>query len=162
MRGFADIDRIVVPAARVREAQAHLRRVGEQGAEGFALWAGAQHSTTFLVRATCIPAQEALRFEKGLCVRVDGPELHRINMWLYEQGLTLIAQLHSHPGVAYHSTTDDAYPIATTVGSLSIVIPDFARSPFSIVRCAVYRLSVDGQWNKLSTDAVRRLIHIKE
>jgi hypothetical protein len=158
MSGLAHVKRVVVPSACVEEAYTHLRRVGQQGLEGFALWAGELDGDTFLVRANIIPEQRGLRSDLGVCVVVGGDELHRINVWLYEHRMTLIAQLHSHPDDAYHSTTDDTYPIATTTGSLSLVVPDFASNPFSLENCAVYRLFPPRGWVELSGDEADRLI----
>jgi hypothetical protein len=75
--------------------------------------------------------------------------------------LTLLAQIHSHPAEAYHSDTDDAFPIATAAGSLSLVIPDFAARPFALPECAVYRLSATGVWEKLSAWDVLSLFHLR-
>jgi len=85
-------------------------------------------------------------------VVVDGPELHRINVWLYEHEMTLIAQIHSHPTDAYHSETDDAIPIITTPGGLSLVVPDFARGPADLTTYAIFRLSESGDWKELASD----------
>ncbi|MDP9470645.1 MAG: hypothetical protein M3Q71_08250 [Chloroflexota bacterium] len=161
MNSLADVDRVHVPRERAVEAQTHLRRVGEHASEGFALWAGTLEGTAFHVRETVIPAQRELRTGGGVAVVVDGDELHRLNLWLYEHRMTLIAQLHSHPGAAYHSPTDDALPIATAVGSLSLVVPDFARAPFALDRCAVYRLAGDGAWVELAPAQARELIVIE-
>lgn len=158
MSGLGHVTRVRVPLAYIKEAHAHLRRVGETGLEGFALWAGELDGDTFIVRANIIPEQRGLRSDLGVCVVVNGDELHRINVWLYEHGMTLIAQLHSHPEDAYHSTTDDTYPIATTIGSLSLVIPYFARDPFSLADCAVYRLLPPRGWVELPRHEVERLI----
>ena len=161
MSGLTAIERVLVPVAAARRAQDHLRWMGQRGSEGFALWAGVVEGATFSVLETVIPVQRGVRADDGICVVVDGSELHRINRWLYEQGMTLIAQLHSHPGEAYHSATDDTFPIATAVGSLSLVVPDFARNPFSLERCAVYRLAGDGSWIELSDAETRALIAIE-
>lgn len=158
MRGFLDITKVVVPGECAEQAHSHLAKVGLLGLEGFALWAGVVSGETFYVRQTCIPEQRGLRSDLGVCVVVDDVELHRINVWLYEQGLTLIAQLHSHPTEAYHSDTDDTYPIATTLGCLSLVIPDFAAEPFAIENCAVYRLLPPSNWVELEREKVKRLV----
>ena len=63
-------------------------------------------------------------------MRVDGSELHLLNVWLYEAQQVIGAQVHSHPVEAFHSEIDDTYPIATLDGSLSIVLPSFGRSGF--------------------------------
>jgi hypothetical protein len=162
MSGLAHVKKVIVPSACVEEAHSHLRRVGHEGLEGFALWAGELNGDTFLVRANIIPEQHGLRSDLGVCVVVGGDELHRINVWLYEHDMTLIAQLHSHPNEAYHSTTDDTYPIATTIGSLSLVVPDFAREKFSLSNCAVYRLRPPHGWVKLSLDEVELLIAFED
>jgi hypothetical protein len=162
MSGFLDLTRIQVPLSAVEEAVSHLRQVGRRGLEGFSLWAGKRFGATFLVEKNIVPAQTGHRTADGVCVSVGPGELHRINVWLYENSMTLIAQLHSHPTDAYHSDTDDAFPIATTVGSLSIVIPDYARKPFSLVDCATYRLSPQNGWVPMSQNEVTNLVFIDQ
>lgn len=159
-RGFMDLDHVLVPGDLATAAQEHLRRVGRDGLEGFALWAGRASGRVFEVTQMIVPAQTGMRFEEGVCVRVDGAELHRINLHLYEHGLSLIAQIHSHPGEAYHSETDDTFPIATTLGSLSLVVPDFAVRPFALADCAAYRLAGPGTWEELSLENLRSLVHL--
>src|SRR5206468_3625659 len=118
MKGFLGVDRVEVPRRCAVEAHAHLAAVGKRGHEGFALWVGRLDGSVFQVTATLIPKQVGHFVGGGVCVTVDGEELHRMNVWLHSQGLRLIAQLHSHPSEAYHSETDDAFPIATTEGCL--------------------------------------------
>ncbi len=161
MTGFAHVRAVSVPRRRVEEAHEHLALVGRRGLEGFALWAGTLAGDVFRVSDTIIPEQTGLRSDLGVCVTVDGRELHRINVWLHGRGLTLVAQLHSHPAEAYHSPTDDAFPIATTTGSLSLVVPDFAATPFSLETCAVYRLLPPRGWVELSPEEARELIVIE-
>lgn len=161
MTDLTVVKTVRVPRALVLEAHAHLRRVGEHNMEGFALWAGITRGEEFLVTHTRIPAQEGLIFKDGICVAVDGEELYRINVWLFEENLTLLAQLHSHPTDAYHSETDDAFPIATTLGSLSLVVPFFARHPFALSDCAVYRLTSHEGWSELSAPEVQEFIKVE-
>ncbi len=158
MIGLSHIHHVSVPRSLAIRAHAHLRDAGQHGSEGFALWAGTPNGNTFRVLETIIPAQSGLRMAYGVCVTVAGDELHRINLWLYQHKMTLIAQLHSHPDEAYHSETDDTFPIATTVGSFSIVIPNFARDLFALDHCAIYRLTVGGWLSLSSADAQRLLI----
>ena len=77
-------------------------------------------------------------------MRVEADELHRLNVWLYENAERLAIQVHSHPTEAFHSDTDDAYPIVTTLGGLSLVVPDFARYGVRGPETALYRLSSAG------------------
>jgi hypothetical protein len=98
----------------------------------------------------------------GLAVVVPGEELFRMNVWLHERQLRLIAQVHSHPTSAYHSETDDEYATLAEVGGVSIVVPDFARDAFNLDTCAVYRLSSSGTWDEMTPVSVRTLIAIED
>lgn len=161
MTGLTTVKSVRVPRELALKAHAYLRQVGLQGAEGFALWAGVLRDEVFRVTHTRIPVQHHLHTDGGILVVVDSDELLRTNLWLYEEGLTLVAQLHSHPTAAYHSETDDALPIVAAVGGLSLVAPDFARRPFSLADYAVYRLTPEDGWVELADDEVRELIVIK-
>jgi hypothetical protein len=160
-RGFLDVRQIRVPIGVVHEVHAHLRHVGRLGLEGVAFWAGRQEGVIFEVTDPVIPTQRTGRTaDGGLAVIVDGEALFRMNVWLHRHQLTLIAQVHSHPGDAYHSDTDDAYAIQTRVGGLSIVVPDFAHAPFSLQTVAVHRLTPGGVWQLLSPTDVLTLIQV--
>jgi len=59
------------------------------------------------------------------------------------------AQVHTHPGSAFHSATDDAYPMVQTSGFLSLVIPNFALGECSLAGAALYELGDYGRWRDL-------------
>lgn len=155
------ITRFAVPSDIVEGTDKHLRVAGQRGAECFVLWSGIVSGATFHVRTMHVPQQTAYRFPEGICVRVEGPELHRLNVWLFQHGEQLGVQVHSHPTDAYHSETDDAYPIVTVRGALSIVVPDFARRGIRGPGIACYRLGVSS-WDEVPTQDYGRLIHFTE
>jgi proteasome lid subunit RPN8/RPN11 len=142
---MTDIAAISLPRSVAQATQQHLWNCGKRGVEGMALWIGRIESDRGILTEALIPKQSGLRTEHGLAVTVDGAELHRINVYLHQRKLRLIAQVHSHPGRAYHSDTDDRYAIATTLGCFSLVVPDFATGPFAIEAFATYRL-LEGKW----------------
>lgn len=156
MNDFQKITKIILPIRFVDNIYEHLRVAGMKGVEGVGLWLGRQDGTLFTVYSSLIPAQKAYQMDEGLLYQVGGEELHRINRWAYEQKLVLLAQIHSHPGRAYHSDTDDAYPIVTTLGGFSIVIPNFASDPIDKKYWKVYRLQIDG-WNEVPEMEVNKL-----
>src|SRR5690242_1355523 len=59
------------------------------------------------------------------------------------------AQMHTHPGRAYHSTTDDRYPMVGTAGFISIVVPWFAGRRIKPSDLYVCELTPDGTWQAL-------------
>ena len=144
--GLLPIKRLKLPKSCALEALDHLRKVGRRRVEGVALWAGVRDGADFHVRLTIVPQQYAGSVEDGLIYVVPGEELHRISILLYEQGLTLAAQIHSHPTEAFHSDTDDAYPIVTVLGGVSVVVPDFARDNLDVNLWAVFRLLPGQGW----------------
>lgn len=143
---LTEVSSIEVPIEAAATAHAALGAAGRRGVEGMALWAGVQDGPLFRVRETIVPEQNGIRSAHGLLVSVGEAELRRINLHLYRSGLRLLAQIHSHPTDAYHSEVDDEYAIATALGSFSIVVPDFARAPFVLARCATYRLTAAPGW----------------
>lgn len=97
------------------------------------------------------PKQTAHKTPDGLMVTVDGHALFTINRTLYDRGEILAGQVHSHPTDAYHSSTDDHYPLVTLTGALSVVVPDFAaHAPDDIDHWAWYRLVATGTWAHLT------------
>ena len=162
MSGLRDVAEVRLPQRCLNEAMTHLRRVGRRGEEGIALFAGRRHGDAIDVVHTLVPKQIAIRSKRGVCVIVEPAELHRVNVWLYQNDRVLVGQIHSHPAEAYHSSTDEEFPIATTVGSLSLVVPDFAAAPFSLRTTAVYRLSADAQWQELNAAEAASLLHITD
>ena len=156
---LSDVARFVVPEQVVETTDAQLREVGTQADECFVLWVGRFHAQQFHVEQAYVPAQEAHRLASGVCVTVDGAELHRLNKWLYANTLTLAVQVHTHPTRAYHSDTDSTYPIVTQQGGLSIVVPDFGRGGLRGRGVQTYRLN-DRGWRHVGRFAASRLVQI--
>jgi hypothetical protein len=142
------VTQFMASASIVRDTERALRNAGEDGYELFVLWTGRIDATAFLVDHIYVPTQQSLKLDDGLCVRVGADELHRLNVWLYTENQVLGVQIHSHPRRAYHSDTDDTYPIVTTLGGVSIVVPNFCGGGMTDPGTAVYRLTGEG-WLKL-------------
>jgi hypothetical protein len=149
---LADVDVFDVPPAAVADTEHQLRTAGADGFETWVLWTGRQHGRRFEVQTVHVPEQTAYRLESGLCVKVDGPALHELNVWLHEHDQTLGAQVHAHPDRAYHSDTDNAFSIVTALGGLSLVVPRFCRDGLLGRGSAAYRLT-DRGWVRSSTPA---------
>ena len=160
--GLLDLKRVIVPREVVESIHAHLRRTGAAQCEGVGFWAGIIEGDEFVVQAALVPPQTTGHMQNGLAVVVSGDALFRMNVWLHKNEMTTVAQIHSHPGDAYHSDTDDDYAVMTRVGGLSIVIPNFAREEFSLDTAVVHRLEPDGSWKVLPAAEAKTLIHIEE
>ena len=159
MIDLEEVRKVRVPQSLVDRTVEHLRGAGKRGVEGIALWVGQSNGFSFEVMDIILPTQSGLVTDNGLLVMVEADELYRINRWLYDHKMVAVAQIHSHPGEAYHSITDDTYPIVTATGGLSIVVPNFASQVFKLNDCAVYRLRSSG-WIQLLKEQVELLIEV--
>lgn len=123
----------------LRDTEENLRHAGSKGMELFVLWSGVISGSEFQVRSAHVPNQTAFRLDSGLMVRVEGDALHQLNVWLHKNNETLAVQVHSHPTEAFHSDTDDTYPIVTAEGGISIVAADFCKHGLLSPSTAAYR-----------------------
>lgn len=150
---LVDVTTFVVGRDVVTRTEEALQRAGHDGYELFVLWSGLIVDDRFIVVTPHVPKQTSYRLESGLCVRVEGPELHKLNVWLFDADEMLGVQVHAHPTDAFHSDTDDAYPIVATLGGLSIVAPDFCTRGLFTAGTASYRLDDKG-WIEQHADVV--------
>jgi hypothetical protein len=152
---LAGVEEFVVPLELVDKTLEPLQRAGEEGYEAFVLWGGRldEGGRRLVYESIYFPEQTTSRSEEGLLVVVEGDALFRVNRAFYEHGLTLAAQVHSHPTDAYHSDTDDAYPLMTLVGGLSGVVPDFGQGGRDrLGDWAWYRLTGPGEWGAVGAE----------
>ncbi len=153
------VSHVAVSPAIVQSTLAELQRFGRAGNEGLVLWLGGVEGATARVERLLVPPQESIQSEDGVGYFVTSQTLVALNRFLNETKLRLLAQVHSHPGEAYHSPTDDAYAIVTAEGGLSLVVPDFGLAPADVRAWAVHRLR-DGVWEFLEEDEVESLFQL--
>ena len=97
MSTFESIREFVVPGELCDATDRQLCDAGLEGDERFVLWSGVVRDDRMLVRTSHCPEQTAYRLAGGLSVRVEADELHRLNVWLYENAERLAIQVHSTP-----------------------------------------------------------------
>ncbi|MEA3189775.1 MAG: hypothetical protein QOD77_357 [Thermoplasmata archaeon] len=108
----------------LQAAQNVLQQAGSQGVECLVLLAGKPiDSKTLLLDMVYVPEQHAT----ALSVRLSPGSLIPIHQDLADTGRLIAIQIHTHPGHAFHSDTDDADDTVTQEGSISIVVPCFGR-----------------------------------
>src|SRR5260370_30355771 len=77
--------------------------------------------------------------------------------WLNTFWLELVAkkagvrvQVHTHPGRAFHSSTDDRFPIVHLPGFLSLVLPNFGLGPVTFDGSYLAELTETGDWRNVA------------
>ena len=81
----------------------------------------------------------------------DGPSMQLLLAHLREKRMRVLAQVHSHPGRAFHSEADDEWAIVRHVGALSLVLPLFAQEATVVnflTLAATYVLSEHSDWKE--------------
>jgi hypothetical protein len=154
-----EVKAFAIPRDIVQQTERALQESGSEGYELFVLWSGVIELHTFRIRTAHVPKQKSYRTDDGLLVRVEGPALHELNVWLFENQEILGIQVHAHPTDAFHSQTDNTYPIVTTLGGLSIVAADFAQDGLLNAASAAYRLTRKG-WRSIRRPDRSRLIEV--
>ena len=87
---------------------------------------------------------------------IDGAWLTTTWIDLARNDREIRVQIHTHGGEAFHSQTDDEFPIVQTRGFLSLVIPKFAMGPVGLTGAFLVELQDDGRW--LELDPERELV----
>jgi hypothetical protein len=123
-----------VPQEIWEQSIAVMRRYGESRSEALVFWggivAGGQQQVTGLYLPDHTP--------QGGRVQLTDADARWLVRRLRERDEKLLAQVHSHPGSAFHSGGDDERAASFHVGYLSIVAPDFARPVSNVSDCATY------------------------
>ena len=161
MRTFESIREFIVPDYVCDETDQLLRAAGVDGNEHFVLWSGIVDRESFRIKTVHNPDQTAKRAVGGLSVHVEGEALDRLNRWLYENEERLAVQVHTHPTRAFHSDTDDTYAMVTTLGGLSLVVPDFCTYGIRGPDTALYRLTSFG-WQYVTQEDSKRILRLAE
>ncbi|MBW0110473.1 Mov34/MPN/PAD-1 family protein [Pseudonocardia saturnea] len=143
MTGGVASDRLVLPATVLEQAQGWFEQQGAHGHEGTALIARGPGRVRLVV-----PEQRASRMRLGASVEVTRAGQLQLATAL-GSGELFVARIHSHPDKAFHSAADDANPVLTHVGALSIVVPYFGLGlRRGLDACAVLRYDC-GRWHDL-------------
>jgi len=148
--------RLVLPTRVLADARVFFEERGALGLEGTAMVkAGAQVELV-------IPRQHAHRGAGG-GVHVEVGAEGQLDLMRHLAPEELYrARIHSHPGDAFHSAADDANPVITFEGALSIVVPFFGLGlRRGLGACAVY-VHNRGRWVDLPPGGARDAMLVAE
>lgn len=147
---------LAIPKSVLDDANAFFEERGSVGCEGTAMIAAVGTTATRVVipdqRATPVPAcmvEVTPAGKLALAAALSADEQYA-------------ARIHSHPGLAFHSPTDDANPAITHDGALSIVVPYFGLGlRHGLGVCAVY-LRSGRRWIAVPPGAERDRLVVTE
>jgi hypothetical protein len=121
-----------------------LRDCGLNKYECVAYWTGPVEG------ASVDGVEHPIHARSPFCYEIESEWLTEFWKQLALSGRRIKAQVHTHPGRAFHSKTDDDWPIVSQSGFLSIVIPFFAAGEESLDNAWIGRLQSDGNWRQIA------------
>lgn len=89
-------------------------------------------------------------------VHFDGRYFGRLWDLCTANGLTVVADVHTHPGGAWQSPSDQAHPMIACAGHLALIVPRFAQPPLRLREVGVYRYLGAKRWKTVPS----RRLHI--
>lgn len=94
---------------------------------------------------------------------VSMPSTAFADLWTMcrEQGLRVIADVHTHPGrFVEQSEIDRTNPMIATKGHIAIIVPHLAMKPTRADDCGTHKYRGDHQWESAFGHGARRALYI--
>ena len=129
---------------------------GYRWQEGVAYWLGQSRDDQSVIDDIILADDISGIRRHGYGAEIPIKSTGAIGEIVHRKKKILLAQVHSHPGEAYHSDTDDMNPISHRIGFLSVVVPCFGFGVHNLTDCKIYEYFGRGIWDELDDSAVRR------
>jgi hypothetical protein len=130
-----------------------LRDCGKMVNECQVLWLSAHAAPDSI-----LTVRHSTHDSTGGGVEVDSVWLNTLWRELRSSSLSIRAQIHTHPGMAFHSKTDDAFPIVGSPGFISIVVPNFATHGPTLRGLYATSITPSGKWQELPITEVLQVL----
>lgn len=144
----------------IDDTLAEVWRGGSKNCEALVLWLGKRTGEVTTVVEVHIPDYEARRDQ----FRVRPESMRAIMTHLRATRTHICAQVHSHPGRAFHSTADDEWAIVRHQGAISLVVPNFGSGLVSagfLDAVAAFALSADDRWEQVLQDTLPAIVRVE-
>ena len=148
IRGWLVPDcRVVCHARRWRCVVGELERRGRHEHEAGAFLLGTE-------RAGCLEVADVVFYDDldseggpptGICV-LHGDAFAKLWGICREKKLTVVADVHTHPGRAFQSGSDKTNPMVARSGHVAIIVPNFAAWPIPRNQLCVYEYRGQHEW----------------
>jgi hypothetical protein len=132
-----------------RRLVASLRERGEENHESGAFLLG--HSRDGGARIMDFVLYDDLdphSLDTGI-VRFDGRYFGKLWELCTNRGLTVVADVHTHPADPQQSHSDRAHPMIALPGHIALILPRFATEPLLRTDIGVYRYNGNRTWETI-------------
>lgn len=88
-------------------------------------------------------------YSTGICI-LHADAFDKLWRYCRENQLTVVADIHTHPGSPSQSPSDRTNPMVALQGHIALIVPNYARGPHWRHRLGVYRYEGSHTWTNLS------------
>jgi proteasome lid subunit RPN8/RPN11 len=147
IRGWLAPDcRVICLARRWRWVVGELERRGQHEHEAGAFLLGTECDG-------CLEVDDVVFYDDldpeaystGVCV-LHGDAFAKLWTLCREKKLTVVADVHTHPGRAFQSPADKANPMVARSGHVAVIVPNFAAWPIPPNQLCVYEYRGQHEW----------------
>lgn len=79
-----------------------------------------------------------------------------------EEGLRVVADVHTHPGaIVAQSDTDRSYPMIARSGHIALVLPHFCTRPVTVKEVGVHEFRGAGGWRSWFRNSAGRVLRLR-
>ena len=93
-------------------------------------------------------------------VRFDGRHFGALWALCKARSLSVVADVHVHPGGAGQSDSDRDHPMISQAGHIALILPNFAASPQPRTALGIYRYLGGKRWATIPREDRRAIFHI--
>lgn len=150
--------KLIIPRGRWLGLLAELHRRGRNRHESGAFLLGSIDGRRRQVEEVVFYDELDRRaYSSGVCI-LEADTFETLWARCRTTGLSVVADIHTHPGAAQQSRSDRDNPMIARAGHMALIVPGFARGPVWRHRLGVYRYIGAHQWTNFSGWKARSLL----
>ena len=97
-------------------------------------------------------------YSSGVCI-LHAPAFAALWSMCRARGLTVVGDVHTHPGGAFQSEADRTNPMVAREGHIAIIVPNYAAGRPDPATLGVFEYLGDHSWTDHSGTGARRFLH---
>lgn len=151
--------RLNCPTSLWRSVLSGLQRRGEGRHEAGAFLLGRETGSRLeAVEAIYYDQLDPRAYASGVCI-LHAPAFAALWAVCRKRGLTVVADIHTHPGRAFQSEADRTNPMVARTGHVAIIVPNFAKPPVDFDAIGVFEYRGRHQWLDRSRSHAGRYLY---
>ena len=136
------------PSSLWREGLSELKRRGEGHHESGAFLLGHHTSNRRAIQSfVYYDDLDPHSLDTGI-VMIDGITFGKLWQYCRNTRLSVVADIHTHPGQAWQSPTDRKNPMVGTPGHIAIIVPNFAERFVKPSELGIYEYQGQHSWKE--------------